>query len=213
VRWIASYTRAWRHLDGTWQPNDPASFIQPNAFANDGGLGSVSASDSDSLTGTTMFFGNAPWRDHVARVGVIVTAPWQVNVAANVTYQSGAFSGPVVTRLAAADPAFGPQTVQLSNGRVVSNPLATPIRFAYATRGDGQLTLPALRLFNLRVGRSWSLGMTRRVELAAEVFNLANEDADQTFVAGANQLYSTNYSLTRDRQAPRSMRLSARVAF
>ena len=28
---IGSYVRAWRKIDGDWQPNDPASFIQPNA--------------------------------------------------------------------------------------------------------------------------------------------------------------------------------------
>ncbi len=29
---LGSYTRAFSHMAGTWQPNDPASFIQPDAF-------------------------------------------------------------------------------------------------------------------------------------------------------------------------------------
>src|SRR5262249_18953402 len=40
---LASYTRQWRHLAGTWQPNDPASYIQPGAFADSKGIGSVTS--------------------------------------------------------------------------------------------------------------------------------------------------------------------------
>ena len=40
---IASYTHQWRHLAGTWQPNDPASFIQPDAFPNSKGIGSTTS--------------------------------------------------------------------------------------------------------------------------------------------------------------------------
>ncbi len=32
IRDFGGYTRGWQHLDGTWQPNDPASFIQPSAL-------------------------------------------------------------------------------------------------------------------------------------------------------------------------------------
>ena len=46
---IANYTRAWQHIDGTWQPNDPASFIQPDAFANDKGLGTIRGNTPNSL--------------------------------------------------------------------------------------------------------------------------------------------------------------------
>ena len=35
---LGSYTRVWSHLAGTWQPNDPASFIQPASFPFDRGL-------------------------------------------------------------------------------------------------------------------------------------------------------------------------------
>src|SRR5207247_1670206 len=35
---LGSFTRSFNHLEGTWQPNDPASFIQPNAFPIDRGL-------------------------------------------------------------------------------------------------------------------------------------------------------------------------------
>ena len=31
---MTSLTRQWQHLDGTWNPTDPARFIQPDAFPN-----------------------------------------------------------------------------------------------------------------------------------------------------------------------------------
>ena len=42
---IAGYTRGWQHLDGTWVPNDPASIVQPGAFANDQGIGTIRGDD------------------------------------------------------------------------------------------------------------------------------------------------------------------------
>ena len=29
---LASFTRQWQHLNGTWNPTDPARFLQPDAF-------------------------------------------------------------------------------------------------------------------------------------------------------------------------------------
>ena len=47
---ITTYTRAWRHIEGDWQPNDPAAIIQPDAFPNNGGVGTVRGSGSNSLS-------------------------------------------------------------------------------------------------------------------------------------------------------------------
>src|SRR5262249_31312650 len=141
VQALASYTRQWRHLDGTWQPNDPASFIQPGAFPNSRGLGSVTSTfeSQNSLSASTSVTQlQVQSRNHTCRLGASYLAPWDIILATNYTFESGLWSGPVVTRIPAPDPAFGPPTVTLSNGRVVSNPLATTIRFADATRDDGQ---------------------------------------------------------------------------
>ena len=105
---IAGYTRAFQELEGTWQPNDPASFIEPEKFPNDGGLGSISrANETNSLSGSADIR-NQMWLRHIGRVGVVHLAPWGVVLATTVTAQSGLLSGPVVTRIAAADPRFGP---------------------------------------------------------------------------------------------------------
>jgi hypothetical protein len=217
---IASYVRQWRHIGGTWQPHDPASFIQPDAFANDKGIGKTSGSissptDANSLSGSQMTQrgnGSAQWLDHTARAGLFYTAPWNLLVGVDYTFQSGIWSGPIVTRVAAPDPAFGPTTVKLSNGRVVSNPLATTIRFAYPTRGDGQLKTPNYHVFNVRVGRQFQFG---RLEVAAnlDVYNVTNNAADLSFDLDSNQLYSPTFGNTAFRQLPRSGQFLIHVSF
>jgi hypothetical protein len=220
VQALASYVRQWRHIDGTWQPNDPAAFIQPDAFANHTGIGSSTGtasatSDSNSLSGfhmTQSVTASAQWQDHVARSAVAVTAPWGLIISTNYTFQSGTWSGPIITRIAAADPAFGPPTVTLSNGRVVSNPLATTLRFAFPTRGEGQLRTPNLHALNLRAGRRFAF---HRVKLDAslDVFNVTNHGADLGFEFLGNETFSPLFGLTLDRQRPRSAQMVLRAAF
>jgi hypothetical protein len=220
VQTLASYVRQWRHLDGTWQPNDPASFIQPGAFANDKGIGSSTGTatatfDSNSLSGfqgTQSVTASAQWQDHVVRAAAAVTAPWAVMLSANYTFQSGTWSGPMITRVAAPDPAFGPPTVTLSNGRVVSNPLATTLRFAYPTRGDGQMRTPDLHAVNVRAGRRFAV---RRMKFDAslDVFNVTNHGADLGFEFLGNQTFNPLFGHTVDRQLPRSAQVVVRAAF
>jgi hypothetical protein len=218
IQGIASYVRQWQHLAGTWQPNDPALFIQPAAFANDRGIGSTTGStsaDVNSLSGTHMTnaaTGAGQWQDHVVRVGVTYAAPWSVLLATNYTFQSGAWSGPLVTRIAAPDPVFGPATVRLSNGRVVSNPLATVTRFASPTRADGQMATPHLNVWNARVGRSFGWA-GRSIDIGLDVFNVTNNDADMRFELGANQTYNPLFGTTAVRQLPRSAQAVVRVSF
>ena len=118
----------------------------------------------------------------------------------------------VVTRLAASDPAFGPSTVTLSNGRVVTNPLATVIRFAYPTRGDGQLTTPTYNALNLRLGRRFAIARVK-LEASLDVFNITNNCADLSFQSGANQTYNVLYGTTTFRQVPRSAQVGLRTTF
>ena len=76
VQMIGSYVRAWRKIDGDWQPNDPASFIQPDAFANDKCIGIPRTAPSNSLSGTADTFGCTGWQDHTGRLALTWTAPW-----------------------------------------------------------------------------------------------------------------------------------------
>ena len=129
-------------------------------------------------------------------------------------------TGPVVTRLAAADPAFGPASITKSNGQTVSNPLFTPIRFVGPNRGDGQIGAETLQTLNLRVGRTFKFGGLEKIDVAFDVFNALNGDTFQQFKSGGNQTYNANFGTAADgtiqgqsRQFARAGQLSVRVAF
>ena len=147
---LGSFTRSWSHLEGTWQPRDPASFIQPDAFLLNRGMELNDNRVASSNNGLNPGTGGAEWTELVVRFAAVYHAPWKFNVATNYALQGRRWSGPIITRVAAADPQFGPTTVTLSNGRIVPNPLATLNRFAFPTRDEGQFKLPALHVINLR---------------------------------------------------------------
>jgi hypothetical protein len=212
---LASYTHQWPHLAGTWQPNDPASFIQPDAFPNSRGIGSTTSTfeSQNSLSSSPVVSTvQVQTIDDTIRLGANYRGPWDVVLATNYTLQSGLWSGPILTRLPAPDPRFGPPTIRLSNGRDVSNPLATTIRFAYPTRDEGQSTLPSVHVWNLRIGRDIRFG-ARRLETALDIFNVTNHDAFYLLELGANQTFSPLFGQGRQRQTPRAAQISARYVF
>jgi hypothetical protein len=102
--------------------------------------------------------------------------------------------------------------VRLSNGRVVTNPLATVIRFAYPTRGEGQMTTPDLHIWNVRMGRSFAWAK-RRIDTSVDLFNVVNAASDMHFETGANQTYSPLFGVTSLKQLPRSAQAVVRVSF
>lgn len=208
---IGGYTHGWQHLAGTWQPHDPASFIQPDAFPNDAGLGSWRGNVASSLNynANTRSFS---WLPHILRIAGSYNFPYRVTAAASLSVMSGSYSSPVFTTIAKADPAFGPATVTLSNGRKVTNPLSTTYRFAYPTQGEGQIQTPMGGALNLKVSKSFRFGV-RELTLAMDVFNVMNRGADQRFNDGANVLTSKNYGTTTSRQLPRVFQVSAGFGF
>jgi hypothetical protein len=191
VRAMGSYTRQWEHNAGTWQPNDPSSFLQPNAF------------DDNHANPNN-------WRDHMVRAAADVDLKWGLQVAADYTLQTGRWSGPIITQLPAADPAFGPGTIVLTNGRSVSNPLATTARFAYPTRGQGQLRADTLHVLNLRVSRNFPISFAS-LQVFANVFNVANAAADQDFISVDKT--SSSFGLGTNRQVPRAAQVGMRAQF
>jgi hypothetical protein len=188
---LASYARQWQHIAGTWQPNDPSSFLQPEIFADD--------------RVNPQF-----WRDHTVRAGGTWNAGWGIHVAADYTLQSGVWSGPITTRIAAPDTRFGPATVTLSNGRVVPNPLATTARYAYASRGAGQLRTDALHVLNLRLTKELTMPFGT-MQLSGSVFNLPNAASYQYFLD--TNLKSSSFGAVTSLQPPRAGQVAIRVTF
>lgn len=216
LQMLASYARQWRHIAGDWQPGDPAAFIQPEAFPNNRGIGSTglftfpTLDAIDSLSGRNMTDGANRWQDHAIHLGVSWNAPFGILAGGTYTWQSGYWSGPIVTRIDAPDPHLGPPTVALSNGRVVENPLATTIRFAHPTRGEGQLRTPQYHALSLRAGRSFEIGAVR-LDAFVDLLNATNAGEQLFFAGGANQLYSPTYAGLTSRQPPRAAQVTLRV--
>ena len=133
-------------------------------------------------------------------------APWGITVAGSYHISSGDYLGPVFTRLAAADPRFGPATVALANGTRQANPLATTLRFNFPTRGEGQVINEPTRTLQLKIGREFAFGQNR-LSASLSIYNLLNSGANTQYATGANQLYNPNYLSASNRLPSRGFQL------
>ncbi len=213
---IASATRQWQYLTGTWNPTDPARFVQPDAFANNRDLSQqlFGNGDDNTLNGGGRESG-AAYRPLSVRFGGPWLAPWGISVGGSYVIQAGGFVGPLLVRLDANDPQvtqFGPATVRLANGLTQPNPLATRLRFQGPTRSDGQIRNDDAKYLQLKIGRVFKFG-TQSFEPAINMFNVFNTPANTQWGVGANQIYSPNYLNRFNRHPPRAMQLSIAYKF
>ncbi|MEZ5290804.1 MAG: TonB-dependent receptor [Vicinamibacterales bacterium] len=213
---LASATRQWQHLNGTWNPTDPAGFVQPDAFANNRDLSQqlFGNGEDNTLNGGGRESG-AAYRPFSVRIGGQWQAPWGISVGGSYVIQAGGYVGPLLERLAANDPAlavFGPATVRLANGTTQPNPLATRLRFVGPTRGDGQTRNDDAKYMQLKIGRIFKFGV-QSIEPSVNIFNVFNTGANTQWNTGANQTYSPNYLARFNRHPPRSMQLSIAYKF
>jgi hypothetical protein len=74
----------------------------------------------------------------------------------------------------------------LSNGRVVTNPLSTTIRYAFATRGEGQVKAGPRKELNLKFTKNFRFSQYR-IELGAGVYNVFNSGTVERHVVVAHQ--------------------------
>jgi hypothetical protein len=123
----------------------------------------------------------------------------------------GQYSGPIMTLIPPSSVPH-PRFVTLSNGRVVVNPLATNIRFFYATRDEGQLQLPSINELNLRITKRLRRG-SHTFEAGLEIFNLFNQANPRAFDApilaeGQPAVFGLTYT-----QSPRAGLVTARWGF
>ncbi len=205
---MASYQHQWQKEEGTWNPTDPAGFIQPDAFANDKTIWrNQDPVDNNSLaTGGTLR--NTPtWTPGSFRVAGTWNAPLGIVVSTSYTIVGGPWTGPILTQLAANDPdvtRFGPArfngTTPVASGGQ-ANPLATRIRFLYPTRGDGQEGLPYVKTLNFKFGYRLRMGGDRHAQLGLNIFNALNSGRyTEWHRSGANLAYDPNFYLVQDNQ-------------
>lgn len=216
-QFIAGINRQWQHISGTWNPHDPAAFVQPNAFPNDKLLYMPRGNNEDNslplTNGTTVHTYGPTWQKYRLNFGGTYTAPYGISLAASYTIEAGPWSGAIVDLLPVGDPrlaVFGPATVVSSTGVSQSNPLSTRMRFVYPTRGDGQVMAPSVKTLGIKVGKKVPLGASRQAEFAANIFNLLNAgDFTQYNYNGANEVFNTaNYLQMRNQQPARALQLT-----
>lgn len=209
---MLSLTRQWQHIDGTWNPTDPARFIQPDAFRNNRDLSShlFGNGDDNSLSGGGRESGVA-YRPFSVRAAGQYFAPYGVRVAGSYVIQAGGYLGPVVVE-AGADPTFGPGTVRLADGTTQSNPLATAWRFAFGTRSDGQVRNETTRYLQVQLGREFKVGR-HQVDGSLGMFNVFNTGAHTQWNDGANQIGTSNYLSRFNRHPPRAFQATLKYRF
>ena len=190
---MVSANRQWQHLSGTWNPTDPARFIQPDAFAVDKDLPGINGNaDTNTINGGWVPAGYN-WRPYNLRLVGHYIAPYGITLSSNYQYEGSDYSGPIVTRLSASDLRFGPPTVTLANGTTQPNPLATTIRFANATRGEGQVLNEPIRILQVKVGKLFKFDRNQ-FEASLNVYNVLNSGANIQYRSpGGNQMYSPNF--------------------
>ena len=213
---MAAIHRQWQHDSGTWNPTDPARFIQPDAFPNNRMLWRTrDPNDHNSYPGST----TAPmWNPFSYRFNGTWHAPYGVLVAGSYSVVSGGWSSWIVKQLPANSPeiaVFGPATVVSSTGARQSNPLATRIRFVYPTRGEGQVLLAATHTVGIKLSKRFRLGEARDIEIASNILNLLNGGRGTEYArGGANRQYNTvAYLQPGNLQAARSFQLDLLFRF
>ncbi len=209
---MASLTRQWQEISGTWNPTDPARFIQPEAFPNNRDLSRhlFGNGDDNSLDGGGNESGVA-YRPFSVRIAGQYFAPWSIRVAASYVIQSGGYLGPVVIQ-SGSDPIYGPGTVRLANGATQSNPLATSWRFNYATRSEGQVRNETARYLQLNLGRTIKFGR-QSVDAGLGIFNVFNNGAFTQWNTNAQRINTTLYLGRFNRHPPRAFQLTLAYKF
>ncbi len=213
VQFMGTFSRQWHKIDGTWNPTDPARFVQPNHFANNANLYMPRGNnDENSLpdTGNALSYGPT-WMKYRASLGGTWLAPWDLRVAGSLTIQAGPWSGSPLYQLAANDPdvlRYGPATVRLANGTTQPNPLATRNRYVYSNRGEGQVQAPTINTLGLKVGKVLKF-QRYEVEVSGNAFNLLNGgNYTQYSYNSAYQSWSSNFLLMVNQQPARAFQLT-----
>ncbi|MBA3269943.1 MAG: TonB-dependent receptor [Acidobacteria bacterium] len=214
---MVGLNRQWQHFGGTWNPTDPAKFIQPGTFNSNALLymprGNNEENSLPITTGTTVHTYGPTWQEYSMRFGGSYHAPFGVNVSASYTILAGPWSGPIVDLLPIGDPqlaVFGPG--RTANGQ--TNPLSTRMRFVNADRGEGQEQAPPIKTLGLNFNKSFGLGTGREAVLSVAVFNVLNGgNYSQYNYSGANERFNPNFLQLRNQQPARAAQVTALVKF
>jgi hypothetical protein len=210
---FTSFTRQWHDISGDWNPTDPARFIQPEAFE----MKNVTLhdtrgnNDDNHLDGGNR--GSSIWMRGSFSAGWNWHAPLGLVISGSFTARRTHWAGPIYDRLSAPDPRFGPARIRLANGTTQPNPLATAIRFANRTRGEGQVPNAIVMPLGLKIAREFTFSARKKLEFGANILNVFNQAEFYQFAGGANQRYSPNFMTFRSQQPARAAQMLIKYKF
>ncbi len=216
-QFLAGIHRQWQHYNegGTWNPTDPAGFIEPEKFPSSkqitqprGGYDNNSYSTFGSAYGPS-------WRKYAIRLSGLWLAPAGIRVSANLRNQAGPWLGYELERLDRNDPdvtRFGPGRVPVEGG-FQTNPLSTTSRIIAENRGV-QRQAPTIRIFSMTFAKAFRFADTQEVEVTASIFNVFNSDVFwQWNYRGGTQNWNPNYLTFLNRNEPRGLQLQFNYRF
>jgi hypothetical protein len=216
-QFLVGIHRQWQHYnkDGTWNPTDPAGFIEPEKFPSSKQITQPRGFyDNNSYSNFASSYGPS-WRKYAIRLSGLWLAPGGVQVSGNLRNQAGPWLGYEIERLDRNDPdvtRFGPPRVPVEGG-TQTNPLSTTDRIIGQTRGV-QIQADTIRVVSLTVGKRFRFADTQEVEIAASIFNVFNTDVFwQWNYRGGTKNYDPNYRTYLNRQEPRGLQLQFNYRF
>lgn len=214
LQFLAGYSLARMEIKGTWDENDPAGFLQPDAFPNEGGIGRTVYTASGQMTSyTTTRYYNTGTPPHNFKLSLAYEAPFGIIFGMVHTYQMGQYSGPVFTTIPSAEVPAIHKVPIVQNGRTISNPLATTTRFYYATRAEGQMRTGSINQVNLKAGKTFQISDRHLVEAAVQFYNLLNQGEQLYFNAPSIQVGKPSTQTKYGAQSPRAGQISLRWRF
>ena len=155
-----------------------------------------------------------PWLTprHQARLSSFVRLPYGLQLSGLYTFTSGPHSDILTGTVPLNSTA---PAIVLSNGRSVSDPFWTGVvanAFPRARRrGVDMLVADNVHLVNLRIQKSFGVGVGRRMELSADAFNVFNADAAFGFLSADER--SANFGVKTNFVQPRVGQLGIRLVF
>jgi hypothetical protein len=216
-QFLVGIHRQWQHFnkEGTWNPTDPAGFIEPEKFPSSKQITQPRGGyDNDSYSNFASAYGPS-WRKYAIRLSGLWLAPAGIRVSANLRHQAGPWLGYELERLDRNDPdvtRFGPARVPVEGG-FQTNPLSTTSRIIAENRGV-QLQAPIIRIFSMTFGKAFRFGDTQEVEVAASIFNVFNTDVFwQWNYRGGTKTWDPNYRTFLNRNEPRGLQLQFTYRF
>ena len=216
-QFLVGIHRQWQHYnkDGTWNPTDPAGFIEPEKFPSNKQITQPRGFyDNNSYSNFASSYGPS-WRKYAIRLSGLWLAPGGFQVSGNLRNQAGPWLGYEIERLDRSDPdvtRFGPARVPVEGG-TQTNPLSTTLRIISADRST-QLQADTIRVLSMTVGKRFRFGDTQEVEIAASIFNVFNTDVFwQWNYRGGTKIFDPNYRTHLNRQEPRGLQMQFNYRF